>query len=416
MQAVIVSIGTEVVRGELLNTNAELLSRKLTELGFRVVEHVSVEDDHPSLAALFARLSKLGDAVVVSTGGLGPTTDDFTALAVARHLGVPLERHAASYETLRAWLAKAGREVSDSNAKQADLPRAAEALPNAVGTAAGFAVELGPGVRAFFAPGVPAEMRAMFEREIAPRIAGLAPGDRHQIHLRTFGLPESKVGDLLAGLEEANPGVTIGYRAHFPEVEVKVLAEGSGPEAAKSLAIRVAALVEERLGSIIYGGKDDTYVGCISERLAARGLTLSLAESCTGGLVAKLLTALPGASRVLSAGVVSYSNASKTALLGVPEALLAEHGAVSESVARAMAEGIRARTGSDLALAITGVAGPDGGSAEKPVGTVCFAVSDANGTMVVRRLIPSFGRERIQHLAAYVGLGLVAERISDPAR
>ncbi len=412
MHAVIVSIGTEVVRGELLNTNAEFLSRRLVELGFRVVEHVSVEDDHAALAALFARMALLPPAIVISTGGLGPTTDDFTALAVARHLGVPLQRDAGSYERLRAWLARSGREVSESNAEQTDLPRGAEVLPNPVGTAPGFGVELSATVRAFFLPGVPAEMRAIFEAEIVPRVAKLGSGDRHQIHLRTFGLPESVVGDKLAGLEEAHPGVTIGYRAHFPEVEVKVLAEGTGPEAAKKLAIEVAALVEQRLKGFVYGGKHDTYVGVISERLVHAGLTLSLAESCTGGLVAKLLTALPGASRVLVGGVVAYANEAKTKLLGVPEELLREHGAVSEAVAKAMALGIRERTGTDLALAITGVAGPDGGTDDKPVGTVYFAVSDERGSVVTRRQIPDFGRTRIQLLTAYVGLGLVAERLA----
>lgn len=413
MLAVIVSIGTEVVRGELLNTNAEHLSRRLVELGFRVVEHVSVEDDHAALDALFARLGGGPPSVVISTGGLGPTTDDFTAVAVARHLGVPLERHAASYERLEAWLARAGRTVSESNAKQTDLPVGADVLGNPVGTAPGFAVSLGAEVRAFFLPGVPAEMRAILEAEVVPRVAALAPGDRHQIHLRTFGLPESIVGDKLAGLEEAYPGVTIGYRAHFPEVEVKVLAVGTDADAAKKLAIRVAAEVEQRLGGFVYGGKGDTYVGRITERLVARGLTVSLAESCTGGMVAQMITALPGASRVLMAGIVSYANEAKVELLGVPAALIEEHGAVSEPVARAMAEGIRARTGSSLALAITGIAGPDGGSPEKPVGTVYFAVSDARGTVVKHRALPDFGRARLQLLAAYVGLGLLAERASE---
>ena len=412
MLAVIVSIGTEVVRGELLNTNAEHLSRRLVELGFRVVEHVSVEDDHAALDALFARLGSGPPSVVISTGGLGPTTDDFTAVAVARHLGVALERHPASYQRLEAWLARAGRQVSESNAKQADLPLGADVLANSVGTAPGFAVSLGPEVRAFFLPGVPAEMRAILDAEVVPRIAELAPGDRHQIHLRTFGLPESIVGDKLAGLEEAHPGVTIGYRAHFPEVEVKVLAVGSDADAAKKLAIQVAAEVEQRLGAFVYGGKHDTYVGRITELLVARGLTVSLAESCTGGMVAQMITALPGASRVLMAGIVSYANQAKIDLLGVPAALIEEHGAVSEPVARAMAEGIRARTGTSLSLAITGVAGPDGGSPEKPVGTVYFAVSDVRGTVVKHRALPDFGRARLQLLAAYVGLGLLAERAS----
>jgi nicotinamide-nucleotide amidase len=299
--------------------------------------------------------------------------------------------------------------MSDSNAKQADFPEGADILPNPIGTAAGFSIRIGKAV-AFFMPGVPSEMIRMFDEQVTPRIRALAPNDTHQIRLHTFGLPESVVGERLAGIEEANPGVIIGYRAHFPEIEVKVLARSSSSTNARELAERVTQEVRSRLSDVVYGEGDDTFAGVVGRELRKRGLTLAIAESCTGGLVGHMITREPGASDFLLVDAVTYSNAAKTRFLGVDEDVIRGHGAVSAEVAAAMAEGVRHQSGADVALSLTGVAGPAGGTPEKPVGTVYVAVAGPNGTTVKHRVFPG-DRHRIQAYAAYVGLQLVRQSL-----
>ena len=222
MTCAVFCIGTELTRGELVDTNGPWLAAALTDLGFEVIEKATVDDDPARIIATLQRLA--GEAkVIICTGGLGPTTDDMTSEAVGEALGVPLERDETSMEHIRRRLERFGRTVSPTNAKQADFPRGADILPNPVGTAPGFRVKVGEAL-AFFMPGVPREMKRMFDERVMPQIRSLAPNDSHQVRLRTFGLPESVVGERLAGVEAAFTGVTIGYRAHFPEIEVKVLA------------------------------------------------------------------------------------------------------------------------------------------------------------------------------------------------
>jgi nicotinamide-nucleotide amidase len=225
MTCAVLSIGTELTRGELVNSNAAWLAAELTALGFEVVEHLVIDDDRVRIASALGGLVQRA-RVVVATGGLGPTTDDVTTEAVASALAVPLIRDDAALEHVRRRFERLGRTMTPSNAKQADFPEGAEILPNPVGTAPGFGVRCGECV-AYFLPGVPREMKKMFEDQVAPRIRSLAPNNLFQSHLRTFGLPESAVGEKLAGVEQSFPGTTIGYRAHFPEIEVKVLARGT---------------------------------------------------------------------------------------------------------------------------------------------------------------------------------------------
>jgi nicotinamide-nucleotide amidase len=411
MTCAILSIGTEITRGELVNTNAAWLSAALTDLGFEVTEQVSVDDDTPRIVATLDRLARSAK-IIVATGGLGPTTDDLTTSAVASFLGVPLERDAGSLDHIRRRFERAGRTMSPSNEKQADFPRGATVLANPVGTAPGFEVTLPPsGARTFFMPGVPREMKRMFEEQVAPRIRDLSPNDSHQIRFRTFGLPESVVGEKLAGIEGAHPGVTIGYRAHFPEIEVKVLARTQAGTAAEArdLASAAAAEVRERLSDVIYGEADDTFPGVVGRELRTRGYKLAVAESCTGGLVGHLLTREPGASDFLLLDAVTYANSAKQAVLGVDEDVLRGHGAVSGEVAARMAEGARRVSGADVALAITGIAGPGGATDTKPVGLVYLAVATAKGTTVKERIFPFSERTQIQTVAAYAGLQLVRE-------
>jgi nicotinamide-nucleotide amidase len=404
MTAAILSIGTELTRGQIVNGNASWLAAELTGLGFEVLEIATVGDDPARIGAALKRLSS--HAVVVATGGLGPTSDDVTAQAVAQALGVALERDAASLEAIRRRFAALGRAMSPSNEKQADFPRGAEVLPNAVGTAPGFAVQVN-GAVAFFLPGVPHEMEHMFGEHVAPRISKLASNLTFEMRLQTFGLPESVVGDKLAGLEQAFAGVTVGYRAHFPEIEVKALAEAGSKAEARQLATRAADEIRARLGAAVYGEGEDTFPAVVARALQARGAMLAVAESCTGGLVGHLLTREP-ASDYFIADAVTYANSAKERLLGVSEEMLRGHGAVSAEVAAAMAEGVRRVTGADIGVSLTGIAGPSGGTPEKPIGLVYWAVAHAGGT-VVRDRVFAGDRGRIQMLAAYSALGLVRD-------
>ncbi|HSQ63609.1 MAG TPA: CinA family nicotinamide mononucleotide deamidase-related protein, partial [Polyangiaceae bacterium] len=306
MTAVVISIGTEISRGELVNTNAPYIAAELVSIGFEVFEHVVVDDDRARIVATLKRLAETA-SVIVATGGLGPTTDDLTTECVAAALGVGLRRDEASLEHIRRRFEKLGRPMSQSNAKQADFPEGAEILPNPIGTAPGFSVRIG-GALAFFMPGVPREMTRMFDEQVTPRIRALAPNDTFQIRLKTFGLPESVVGEKLAGIEAANPNVTIGYRAHFPEIEVKILAKGSSQQVARESCEKATAEVRARLADVIYGEGDDTFASVVGRVLRNRGLTLAIAESCTGGLVGSLLTREPGASDYLLLDAVTYAN------------------------------------------------------------------------------------------------------------
>jgi nicotinamide-nucleotide amidase len=409
MTCAVLCTGTELTRGELVNTNASWLSSELTDLGFEVTEQAVVDDDAKRIASSLERLA-LGARVIVCTGGLGPTTDDLTTSAVAAVLGVKLVRDEASLDHIRRRVEKHGRTLTESNSKQADFPEGADILPNPIGTAAGFAVRVGQAL-AFFLPGVPREMKRMFEEQVTPRIRALAPNDAFQIRLRTFGLPESVVGERLAGIEQPGSGVTIGYRAHFPEIEVKVLARAETHGAAREACDKATAEARQRLGEFVYGEGDDTFAGVVGRALRAKGCTLAIAESCTGGLVGHMITREPGASDFLVVDAVTYANSAKSRVLGIEEETIRWHGAVSREVAAAMAEGVRRVSGADVALALTGVAGPGGGTDEKPVGLVFIAVATERGTEVKERNFVG-DRHQIQTLASYAGLQLVRESIA----
>jgi nicotinamide-nucleotide amidase len=410
MTCAVLSIGTELTRGELVNSNAAWLAAELTAAGFEVLEHLVVDDDRSRIVDALSRL-RSRVRVVVCTGGLGPTTDDVTTEAVADALGVRLARDEASYEHIRRRMERFGRTMSATNAKQADFPEGADILPNPIGTAPGFGVVMG-GCTAFFMPGVPREMKRMFEEQVAPRIRAMAPNTLYQSRLRTFGLPESVVGEKLDGVEAAYPGTIIGYRAHFPEIEVKVLARGASQGAARELCERTTTEVRARLGRHVYGQEDDTFAGVVGRTLRARGWTLAIAESCTGGLVGHLLTREPGASDFLLLDAVTYANSAKARVLGVDEETIRWHGAVSAEVAAAMAAGARRVSGADVALALTGVAGPGGGTDEKPVGTVYMALAGPDGSTDVQHRALGGERAQIQTLAAYAGLQMVRDLCS----
>jgi nicotinamide-nucleotide amidase len=407
MTCAVLSIGTELTRGELVNSNAAWLGAEMTAIGFEVVEHAVVEDDRARIVEAVLRLARQAQ-VVVATGGLGPTSDDVTTEAVATALGARVVRDEASLEHIRRRVEKAGRTLTASSSKQADFPEGAEILPNPIGTAPGFGARLGECIL-YFMPGVPHEMRRMFEEQVVPRIRTLAPHNLYQSRLHTFGLAESVVGDKLAGVEEAFPGTVIGYRAHFPEIEVKVLARGASHIAARELCEQATAEVRARLATSIYGEGDDTFGGVLGRALRTRSWTLAIAESCTGGLVGHLLTREPGASDFLVLDAVTYANSAKSRILGVDEETIRWHGAVSAEVATAMAQGAKRVSGADLALSLTGVAGPAGGTENKPVGTVYIALARPDGAIDVKHKVFGGDRAHIQTLASYAGLQMVRE-------
>ena len=409
MTAAVISIGTELTRGELVNSNAAWLGEELTNLGFDVIDHVTVDDDLDRIVTIIQRFAG-SHRIVIVTGGLGPTSDDLTTEAAARAAGVGLRRDESVVEGIRQKFQAFGRVMPESNAKQGDFPEGATILQNSMGTAPGFAITLGT-ARFFFVPGVPREMKHIYSDSILREIAPLVERRTHQVHIRTFGMTESGVAQALVGLEVTHPGLTLGYRAHFPEIEVKVHVRASSAQEAEQRAEAIADEARQILGDVVFGGRNDSFAEVVGETLRDRGKTLAVAESCTGGQVGEMLTRFPGASDVLLLDAVVYANSAKEAVLGVSPDVLRAHGAVSSETAAAMAEGALRVAGADVAVSITGIAGPGGGTEDKPVGTVWFGLARRGEPTLTRHRKLPWGRERVQTLSAYVALELVRRAV-----
>ena len=411
MRAVVLSIGRELVSGLRLDTHAAAVARALGEVGIEVLRHETLDDDVRAVAAALRRAGDEAD-VVVATGGLGPTLDDTTREALAEVMGVRLEEYPAAEAHLEAWARARGKTLSESNRRQALLPRGAEALANPIGTAVGIAARVGR-ARVFCLPGVPAEMYRMLAEEVVPAIRRLVADEqegraepRSMVRtIRTFGLAESIVGERLADLMAPERRPHIGTAVSEGIIDVHIYAFVA-PEAVEA----DAAEVRRRLGDAVFGEGEERLEEVVAAILARKKRTLAVAESCTGGLVAAKLVNVPGISAYLEEAVVAYSNASKVRSVGVLERLIREQGAVSEAVARAMAEGIRRRTGADIGLGLTGIAGPSGGTPGKPVGTVWFALADAAGTTATREVFAG-DRAFIRRRAANHALNLLRLRL-----
>jgi nicotinamide-nucleotide amidase len=408
VRAVVLSIGTELVQGLSLDTHSAAISRELTGIGVEVLRHVTVGDETRAIAEAL-RLAAADADLVVATGGLGPTLDDCTRQALAEVMGAPLVEDPGATAHLEGWARSRGRTLSPSNRIQTLLPRGATILPNPVGTAVGIDARIG-GARVFCMPGVPVEMRTMLAGEVMPRLRE-AQGGRVTIlrTVRTYGMPESLLGERLADLMAPERHPHVGTAVHGGMIDVHVYASGSRAEA-EALASADVATVRERLGPMVFGEGAETLETAVAALLARAGATIALAESCTGGLVAAKLVNVPGISDHLLEGVVAYANEAKVRDLDVPAALIEHHGAVSEPVARAMAEGVRRRAGADVSVGITGIAGPTGGTAEKPVGTVWFAVADDAGTQAAR-VIFTGDRAEIRERAANHALNMLRLRL-----
>ncbi len=382
MRAEIISVGTELLLGHTVNTDASFLAEELASLGLDL-HLVTTVGDNPGRLAEAMRGAMERSEVVLVTGGLGPTLDDLTKQTLARVLGRPLRMDEASLRRLREYFGT--RPCGAIQEIQAMLPEGARALPNELGTAPGLAVEADNGALFMLFPGPPRELEPMFLKEARPILAARAGASIVSFKVRTIGMGEGALAARLGDLcEAANPTAATYIGAHG-EVFVRVTAKAASEAEAEALAAPVVERVRELLGDVVYGVNVESLEEAVVAELARRGLTLATAESCTGGLLAQRITDVPGASEVFRTGLVTYANESKTRLLGVPEELIARHGAVSEEVARAMAEGARLRDGADYGLGVTGVAGPGGGTPEKPVGTVWIALSARDGCHAVLR-------------------------------
>lgn len=410
MKIEIVAVGNELLNGILADTNTATLAGWLRLSGLTVHRGQTVPDEDAAIEGAFALAASRSDLVLVS-GGLGPTEDDRTIACAARFAGVELVENAEVLETLKRRFERRGFPFTPNNARQALIPAGARALDNPVGTAPCVHMRAA-GADFFFFPGVPRELVALRDRHLAPWLSEHAPVRPYVSHsFKTFGRTESQVATLLEGIG-ADPRLHVAYRAHMPEIHVTLHVSDDDPAAARALLDRATAEVRAALGPIVFTEREDEgLVDAIAAQLRGAGATLATAESCTGGLVAKLCTDVAGSSEWFIEGAVTYSNAAKIARLGVPEALIASDGAVSERVARAMAEGARERTGATYAVAITGVAGPGGGSEDKPVGTVHFALATPDGTRYLHRRLP-FDRERNRLVSAHMALDMVRRELS----
>jgi nicotinamide-nucleotide amidase len=404
MKIGILTIGNELTSGRTQDTNSALISRAMQEQGWAVAGMISVGDEDTAIHDALAHLLARADAVIV-TGGLGPTADDITTAAVAKAFGLGLYSDSAVLAHIRDIFEGRGLRWTENNAKQALFPEGAEIIPNMAGTAAGFALRREGRIVAVI-PGVPVEARRMLFEGVIPLFRKAFPGDALHVETLTFklfGLGESAVDDALAGADLANLGVGLGSYPNFPEIHlVLTVREDSADLAAEKLR-EAGKRVEARLSKYIFARNEETLAGNVAGRMTERKLTLAVAESCTGGLITDRLTDIPGSSAFLECGVVTYGNAAKNALLGVPEAVIREHGAVSAETARLMAEGVRKSAGTDLGLAVTGIAGPSGGTEAKPVGTVFIALADG-GKTVCRPYAFRWERRRNKLMASQAAL------------
>lgn len=410
MKAEIISVGTELLLGEIIDTNAAFLSQRMADLGLDVLHRQTLGDNLQRLSE--AILTALGRVdVLILSGGLGPTEDDLTREAIADATGRPLIRIPESEQRLREFFAARNRVVADSNLKQCDVPTGGVHLENTCGTAPGVLVEH-EGKLIFAVPGPPPEMKEMYRLSLEP-ILRERLGQANVLYTRSLLLTEigeSQVADMLGDLITAQTDPTIAMYASPALVRVRIATKAASQAEADTRLLPLSEQICALLGAHVLGFDEETMPVVVGRLLRERGATLAVAESCTGGLIASRLTDVSGASDYFLTGVVAYANETKQRLLGVSEDILRDHGAVSEECARAMAEGVRQINGAAFGLATTGIAGPTGGTPEKPVGLVYIAVSSDAGTQVVSQLWPST-REQFKARVSEMALALLRKAI-----
>ena len=409
--AELIAVGTELLLGNIANTDAQMLSQGLSALGINVYYHTVVGDNPDRLRAA-VELARTRADIIITTGGLGPTCDDLTKNVLAQCFGKKLVFHEPSARRSEAYFQRlhSGRAMTENNYQQAMLPEGCTVLDNDWGTAPGVAFEA-DGVRVIMLPGPPRECKAMFTHRVVPYLRDLADGVIVSRTLKLFGIGESSMEAQLRERMNAMTNPTLAPYAKEGECELRITAKAADEGAAHALIDPVEADLKVHFGPLVYGVDIPSLEAAVFALLKEKGLTLGTAESCTGGLVAKRMTDLAGVSSVFRGGVVSYATEVKHTVLGVDQDLLDQYGAVSEPVARAMAEGARKVLGCDLAISTTGVAGPDPDERGNPVGLVFIGLATPDGTWV-RKVNLSMGRQRIRHIAASHGFDLARRYLS----
>jgi nicotinamide-nucleotide amidase len=410
MRVELVNTGTELVLGDTVNTNAAWIGQRLAALGIQVARQTIVPDGAIIRTAI-SEAAQRSDVVLVS-GGLGPTNDDLTRESTAELLSLPMQLDEGVLEHLRAYFAKRNKMVNDATRRQAMVPQGACVMPNPFGTAPGLyfpallGKPLGWNAHIFLLPGPPRELKPMVENEVEPRLREWLPdgASRRVLYLKVTGIGESDIVEAVEKQLEALPGLDLGYCIRQGDVDVRLAGAQSAVEAG-------AEIVRAAFGDCIVSDDRRIIEEVIVQVLAERGQWMATAESCTGGTIASRITDVSGSSRVFGHGWVTYANEAKQQHLGVPAELFEKHGAVSEEVARAMAEGALLASGADHALSVTGIAGPTGGTPEKPVGTVWIGLASKNGgTWALKRFYPG-SRDRFKLLASQAALDLLRRKL-----
>lgn len=399
--------GDELMSGDTVDSNSAMIARLFRPLGWTIRKKLTVGDDMNTLIAALKLLSADCDVLLVN-GGLGPTIDDLTAQALANAVQVPLREHPQALAHLQQWCASKNIALNAANRKQAMLPEDCDVVANAIGSAVGFALDLGE-CRVICTPGVPRELEPMLNDEIVPALRRQFSAAPHHVERFTlFGIGESSLQQRINDTIPDWPhDVLLGFRAGFPQLELKLTTHS---EAARAKLPMLVSQLQPLIGDFTLGGGDTSMAMCVIDLLKQRGKRLTVAESCTGGQLAATITQIPGASSVFDAGFITYSNAIKEKILGVSGETLAREGAVSAPVVEQMAHGALQRSGADYAIAVSGIAGPEGGSDEKPVGTVWIGWGSENNIQS-RVFLVRYPRVQFQQYVSWIGLDLVRREL-----
>jgi len=409
MKIGILTIGNELMNGRTVDTNSSFIAREVNQQGWPVEAMMSVGDNFDIIKSRLHYLLTLVD-VVICTGGLGPTADDITTAAIAQAFGLPLYTDENVLQGIKDRFAKYNLRWVENNAKQAMFPQGAEIIANPIGTAAGFALQREEKL-IFVIPGVPAETRRMLPEGVIPILRRYFPQNEQysaKQTIKTFGLSEAAVDNALKDIDFNSLGVSIGFYPVFPENHLVLISRRKTLEEAQNKIKTARDEITTRLKKYIFHYGEETLEEIVAALLIQKKMTLAVAESCTGGLISNRLTDVAGSSAFLERSVVAYSNAAKVNLLGIPIKVIEKHGAVSEETARLMAEGIRKVAGTDLGLSSTGIAGPTGGSKDKPVGTVYLALSDSTQTMCAHHVF-RWDRKRNKHVFSEAALIMIKD-------